>query len=185
MSCPSVPKVLTSLLVVVIMTGCSQDSGYTDLDQFMSAARDAPRGVVEPLPEFQTYEAFRYGAADRRAPFEPPQEVQLSMENAQQDSDSNIRPDENRSREPLERFEVGRLTMVGTLQRTAEGEEGLYALIADGSGGIHRVTRGNYMGENHGRIRRILETRIELIEIISDGRGGWIERPRTVSLEER
>lgn len=185
MSCRMVPKILMPMLLGLLVAGCSQDSSYSDLDEFMSTARDAPRGVVEPLPEFQAYEAFRYGAADRRAPFEPPQEVQLSMEEEDKGPESKVSPDENRSREPLERFEIGSLVMVGTLQRTAEGEEGLYALIGDGSGGVHRVRRGNYMGENHGQIRRISETRIELVEIISDGRGGWIERPRTVSLEER
>jgi len=182
MSCRNLPKVLALLLAGSVVAGCSQDTGYSDLDQFMREARDAPRGVVEPLPEFQAYEAFSYRSADRRAPFEPPQEVQLSMEE-ERTPESDIRPDENRPREPLERFEIGDLTMVGTLQRSVD--DSLHALISDNSGGVHRVREGNYMGKNHGRVRRISETRIELIEIISDGRGGWIERPRTVSLEER
>lgn len=184
MSCRNVPKVLLPLLVGVIMTGCSQGSSYNDLDEFMREARNAPRGSVEPLPQFQAYEAFRYSAADQRSPFEPPQEVQLSMEE-EKGPKSDIKPDENRPKEPLERFEIGELKMVGTLKRSGEGKGELYALIADGSGGVHRVRQGNYMGESHGRIRRITETRIELIEIISDGRGGWIERPRTITLEEQ
>jgi type IV pilus assembly protein PilP len=38
------------------------------------------------------------------------------------------------------------------------------------------------MGTDHGRIQDIAETAIELIEIVPDGTGGWVERARTVSL---
>ncbi|MEC7728529.1 MAG: pilus assembly protein PilP, partial [Pseudomonadota bacterium] len=52
------------------------------------------------------------------------------------------------------------------------------------TGGIHRVRTGNYMGQNYGRIVGVSETRIELIEIVPNGRGGWVERPRSLTLEE-
>jgi type IV pilus assembly protein PilP len=68
--------------------------------------------------------------------------------------------------------------MVGTL---AQGPR-TYALVQDGDGGVHRVQRGDYMGTDHGRIQDIAETAIELIEIVPDGTGGWVERARTVSL---
>jgi type IV pilus assembly protein PilP len=38
------------------------------------------------------------------------------------------------------------------------------------------------MGTDHGRISRISEASIDLIEIVPDGVGGWVERERTVSL---
>ena len=91
------------------------------------------------------------------------------------------RPDLDRPREVLENFDLKSLAMVGTLQ----GVEGnLFALIRDNSGGIHRVRTGNYMGQNYGRIVGVSETRIELIEIVPNGRGGWVERPRSLSLDE-
>jgi len=71
--------------------------------------------------------------------------------------------------------------MVGTLQG-ASGS--LFALIQDEVGGIHRVRAGNYMGQNYGRVIGVNETRIELIEIVPNGRGGWVERPRSLTLEE-
>ncbi len=171
------------VLLGVVLTGCSADESYQDLDEFMGEARDAPRGEVESLPEFQAYEAFEYTAADRRAPFSPPEEVTLAREEEDEDeAQPEIEPDENRPTEPLERFSISDLTMVGTLQREEEGV--LYALVSDNQGGVHRVTVGNYMGENHGRVERVTDSQIRLTEIISDGRGGWVERPRTVSLEE-
>jgi len=38
------------------------------------------------------------------------------------------------------------------------------------------------MGRNHGRIVAIKNDRINLIEIVPDGHGGWLERPRTLAL---
>ena len=60
-----------------------------------------------------------------------------------------------------------------------------WSLIDDGAGQIHRVTVGNYVGRNHGRIVQVTENRTDVIEIIPDGEGGWVERPRTLSLKEK
>ena len=65
-------KAWMSICLVSFLTACSQGSGFSDLDKFMADTRAKPRGHVEPLPEFKAYEAFSYSAADRRAPFEPP-----------------------------------------------------------------------------------------------------------------
>lgn len=165
--------------LVMFLTACSQEGGFSDLDKFMADTRAKPRGHIEPLPEFKAYEAFSYSAADRRAPFEPPIDVQLTMVDNEPVSD--VEPDLDRPREVLENFDLKSLHMVGTLQRV---EAGLFALIKDGTGGIHRVRVGNYMGQNYGRIVGISETRIELIEIVPNGRGGWVERPRSLTLDE-
>lgn len=172
-------KAWLGVCLVSLLTACTQDSGFSDLDQFMAETRAKPRGHVEPLPEFKAYEAFTYSAADRRAPFEPPVDVQLTMVDDQPVSD--VEPDLDRPREVLENFDLKELSMVGTLQ----GPTGnLFALIRDSSGGIHRVRAGNYMGQNYGRIVGVSETRIELIEIVPNGSGGWVERPRSLSLDE-
>lgn len=172
-------KAWLGVCLVSLLTACTQESGFSDLDQFMAETRAKPRGHVEPLPEFKAYEAFTYSAADRRAPFEPPVDVQLTMVDDQPVSD--VEPDLDRPREVLENFDLKELSMVGTLQ----GPTGnLFALIRDNSGGIHRVRAGNYMGQNYGRIVGVSETRIELIEIVPNGSGGWIERPRSLSLDE-
>lgn len=165
--------------VAALLTGCSQGSGFADLDQFMAETRAKPRGHVEPLPEFKAYEAFTYSAADRRAPFEPPIDVQLTM--LDEDDGGTVEPDLDRPREVLENYGLTDLKMVGTLTGT---EGNIFALISDSDGGVHRVRRGNYMGANYGRIVGISETRVEVMEIVPNGRGGWVERPRTLSLDE-
>lgn len=172
-------KAWLGVCLVSLLTACSQGGGFSDLDKFMAEARAKPRGHVEPLPEFKAYEAFSYSAADRRSPFEPPIDVQLTM--VEQQPVSEVEPDLDRPREVLENFDIKALSMVGTLQ----GPSGdLYALVKDSTGGIHRVKAGNYMGQNYGRIVGVSETRIELIEIVPNGRGGWVERPRSLTLNE-
>lgn len=55
-------------------------------------------------------------------------------------------------------------------------------LIKTPDGEIERVQLGNYMGMNQGRIIEITPTRIDLLEIVPDGRDGYIERPRSLVL---
>jgi type IV pilus assembly protein PilP len=91
----------------------------------------------------------------------------------------DIRPDPDRVREYLEQFAIDTLDMVGTLQKP-EGD--LWALIRDGEGGVVKVRKGEYMGRNHGRVVSVDNDRVNLIEIVPDGQGGWLERPRTLAL---
>lgn len=179
----SLPRTLMVATLGLTLVGCSQSEGYKDLDEFMAEARNKPQGRIEPLPEFESYEAFSYGASGARSPFEPPADVEFEEEDDDDEPESDISPDQDRPTEPLERFSIGDLTMVGTLQRAEEGA--LYALVRDNQGGIHRVTVGDYMGQNYGRVESVTETRIELREIVSDGDEGWVKRPRTLSLSSQ
>ena len=70
--------------------------------------------------------------------------------------------------------------MVGTLYIG----ETMYGLVQTSDGLIHRVVPGNYMGQNDGRITDISESEIALVEIISDGIGGYIERDAAVGLSD-
>ena len=58
----------------------------------------------------------------------------------------------------------------------------ILALIQTPDGEIERVQIGNYMGLNEGRIVAISPTQIDLMEIVPDGRDGFIERPRSLVL---
>ena len=89
-----------------------------------------------------------------------------------------MRPDAERSREFLEQFPLDTLRMVGTMQL---GDTN-YGLIQTSDGLIHRVVPGNYMGQNDGRISTVTESDIELVEIISDGIGGYLERQAAIAL---
>lgn len=172
---------ITVMGCVLSLTGCMGNDGFADLDRYMKETDAAPQGKIEPLPEVQVYRVFTYSAASRRSPFLPPQDVVVTEIKIQQDQ-SNVRPDLDRVPEVLESFALGELRMVGTLQRNVN--DVLWALISDNSGSVHMARQGQYMGKNHGKIINIEPGRLDLIEIVPNGYGGWLERPRTISLDD-
>lgn len=164
--------------VLLLLAGCSSDRDIADLKQFMQETLDKPRGRIAPIPVFNPYEYFSYSASGLRSPFELPvvEEVEILSQQGR-----NIHPDTNRRKEHLERFTLGSLSMMGTLQKKEDGV--IWALIKDGNGSVVRIKAGNYMGQNHGRVTEINEQYIKLIETVPNGVGGWIERPRTLAID--
>lgn len=167
--------------VLLTLTACSSNNGFSDLDRFMKEMDAKPRGRIDPLPEVKVYRAFTYSAANRRSPFLPPEDVVVNDVEIQKDQ-STVKPNLDRAKEVLESYALGQLRMVGTLQRGPA--EVLWALISDNEGGVHMAKVGQYMGKNHGRIVDIVDGRLDLIEIVPNGYGGWLERPRIISLED-
>jgi type IV pilus assembly protein PilP len=157
------------------MVGCSSGE-FTDLDEFMAEKRARPGGVIAPIPPFKAYKVFSYSATTLRSPFDRPIEIR---EITQLQSVSTVKPDDNRAKEFLEQFTFDSLSMVGSLSRSNVD----WTLIQDPEGGVHRVKVGNFLGRNHGRIVEMTEVYIAVIEIVSDGNEGWVERPRSIRLE--
>lgn len=169
-------KNLILLFVASVALGaCGGD--MDDLDRFINEIKARPGGRIEPLPEITPYEVFTYTADAHgfRSPFVPD-----SPQVAGGPADGGTRPDETRSREFLESFPLDTLRMVGTLQLGGVN----FGLVQTSDGLIHRVIQGNYMGQNDGRIIEIRDSEIELIEIISDGIGGYLEREAAVALAD-
>lgn len=165
------------LMLIALLVGCDSSNDFTDLQGFMADVKAKPKGAIEPLPKFQAYEAFTYNAAALRSPFQPPIKIDLVQ---REKGSKEIKPDETRVKQFLEGFNIETFEMVGTLKN----ETGSYALVK-GAGGVHRVRAGDYLGRNHGKIMTIDESKIDVMEIVPDGEGGWLERPRTLPLKER
>jgi type IV pilus assembly protein PilP len=155
--------------------GLSACGGGDDLDAYINQIKARPGGRIEPLPEITPYEVFSYTADVQgiRSPFRPdtPQST---------GGGGGPRPDVERSREYLESFPLDTLRMVGTL----DINDTSYGLVQTADGLIHRVIPGNYLGQNDGRITEISESEIGVVEIISDGIGGYIERDAAISLSD-
>ena len=161
-------------LAAVGLTACGGDND--DLDQYINEIKAKPGGRIDPLPEVTPYEIFTYvaDAENVRSPFTP------DLPQAAAGAGIGLRPDEGRSREFLEDFPLDSLRMVGTLDMG----QTVYGLVQTSDGLIHRVVPGNYMGQNDGRITDVSESEIEMVEIISDGIGGYIERDAAISLSD-
>ncbi len=171
-------KFFLLLFCLVFLFACSSGGEHEDLRGYIQDTKARPAGNIEPLPAFKPYEAFVYSAAAQRSPFDRPLEVKRRIISA---SNSNVTPDFNRTKEFLEGFDLGAIKMVGNLEKKGV----LWALLSDPTGTIHWVKTGNYIGKNYGRIVETAENKIELIEIVSDGLDGWVERPRIIALSEQ
>ena len=162
-------------MAALLLTGCGGD--MDDLDQYINSVKARPGGRIEPLPEITPYEVFTYvaDAEGLRSPFQPDLPEQAASSNV-----GGTRPDPDRSREFLEQFSLDTLRMVGTMN---QGETA-YGLVQTSDGLIHRVVAGQYMGQNDGRIISISESEIQLVEIIADGIGGYVERQAALDLTD-
>lgn len=166
---------VSGLLAMALLAGCS--ASFEDVQSQMEAIRQKPRGKVEPPPEFNPMPTFTYAAHQLRSPFSPP----VTSEELALNSGKKVEPDLNRPQEYLERFNLEALRLRGTLQKP---NGPLYALIEDSNGGVQRVKSGNYIGKNQGRIVEITAAQVSIVEIVPDGRDGWVERPRSLTLSE-
>jgi len=164
--------------MIVVLSGCTDSGKHDDLHEYIDEKKRRPSGQIDPLPPFVPYQSFSYGAMTMRSPFDPPVE---DMQQLIRGKKSTLKPDLNREKEYLEEFNIASLAMVGTLEKDGT----LWALIDDGNGGIHRVTEGNYMGKNHGRIVSTKSRQIDIIEIVPDGADGWVERPKALVIVEK
>jgi len=165
------------LLVVLAAAGLSACANDTDdLRAYIDEVKARPGGRIPPLPDIVPAPSYVYEAADRRSPFVP-DTPQARVSN---NPDSVTGPDPNRPREFLEQFPLDTLRMVGTLELNS----GAYGLVQSSDGLIHRVRVGNHLGQNYGRVTAVADAEIQLVEIISDGLGGYLERPAAVGLSD-
>lgn len=164
------------LMLVVGLGGCTMGRG--DLEQWVAAEKAKKGAPLEALPVVKTFETFEYKDQDLRDPFSPSPEEQRQ---AQTSTGSGPQPDQNRPKEPLESFPLDSLAMVGTIGVGGAAE----GLVKDTDGVVHRVHVNNYLGQNYGRITLIAEDHIELVELIPNGSGGWMERQASIALGDK
>ncbi len=160
-------------LVCALMGGLAACSSADDqLSSFIAETKKQAGGRVEPLPEVKPYQSFVYSAASLRSPFLP-----ASPGGA---AGAGVRPDSKRNREFLEQFPLDTLKMVGTLKLAGQN----YGLVQTKDGLVHRVVPGNYLGTSDGKVIDISPSKIQVIEIVPDGLGGYMERAAALALNE-
>jgi type IV pilus assembly protein PilP len=158
--------------VVLALSACGRAND--DLRSYIDDVKTRPGGRIEPLPPVHPAPTFVYEAGERRSPFVPDTPQRRVSDNPNAVSG----PDPNRPREFLEQFPLDTMHMVGTLaDRRAS-----FGLVKTADGLVHRVTVGNHLGQNYGRVIKITDSEIQLVEIIPDGIGGYLERPAKIAL---
>lgn len=170
-------RLVLAVFAVVALAGCTRGvtSSYGDapnLKGWVAEVKTRPAPPLDPLPIMQQFESFEYAAHDLRDPF--------SNAFTDRDNSGGLRPDSDRRKVPLEQFPLDSLDMVGTLGQGS----GTVALVMAPDKVTYRVSRGEYLGQSDGRATGVYEDRIELVELVSDGAGGWLERPASLALED-
>ncbi|PTU31274.1 pilus assembly protein PilP [Stenotrophobium rhamnosiphilum] len=166
----------TAVLMVVSLSACS--IGMSDLEEFVAQEKAKKSTKIEPIPQIKQYEAFAYVENGRRDPFvsADPDRRPAGAPGAA----GALAPDIHRNREALEEFPLDGLRMLGIIQ--ANGKT--YALVRAPDKIVHRVTRGDHLGQNYGTITKVDDTEIKLTEIIPDGFGGWMQRLASLALAQ-
>lgn len=167
-----------SLPLVLGLAGCSRGVTSTpgeapNLEKWVAEVKARPAPPLDPLPVMQQFETFEYNAYAMRDPF--------STAFTDEGGGNGPRPDSQRRKQTLEQFPLDSLDMVGTLG----GGRNVIALVMAPDKVTYRVQPGNYLGQSDGRVTAVFEDRIELVELVPDGAGGWLERPATVALEDQ
>ncbi len=171
---PRIALAATATLAIALTAGCGHS--MSNLKAYVAKINARKSNRIEPLPKFRTFASFAYEPGDRREPFEP-----IRHDDAPVHKDNGIRPDMDRPRDPLEKFPLGSLEMLGTLRASGH----TYALIHAPDGIVHRAPVGTHAGQNYGEIIKITDTQVALIEIIPDGLGGYEKRPAAIVMSKK
>jgi type IV pilus assembly protein PilP len=169
-------KTLFVLASLTTLTACQQD--ISDLQAYVAQVNARPPGIVDPIPEQRPYLSYTY-PQNKRDPFNSV-ELRPKKQEKKKVVNKGVPLDINRPPELLESYPLDSLNYVGTvtLNKTQ------WALIKVGNGTVHRAKKGNFMGENHGKIMEIRDTKIILQETVSNGLGGYKHKENSIELSK-
>lgn len=169
-------RLLAILLAVSMLTACGES--LDDLNSYIATINARPAEPIQPIPPVRTYTPYAYEGLTGRDPFR--QSLSEGSDDVASSQGVGPRPNFERAKEYLERYELDTLGMVGTFAK----DTNYWALVRDPEGVIHRVPAGDYIGKNHGQVVAIRDNEIQLSELISDGAGGWLVREASIALDE-
>ena len=173
---PSHIQLLAVLVLGAGMAGCTENG--VELQQWMQETKQSTKVSVPKLSEPKKFIPFLYDSKRSVDPYNP-NKLLVALARAHGNSNSMLKPDMERRREPLESYPLDTLKMVGTMAKPGT----TYALLqADKT--VFQAKVGNYVGQNFGLVTKISDTGVELKEIVQDASGDWVERQAKLELQE-
>ena len=165
-------------MVSLAVAGCGQKSGIEDLREFTEEAYKNQKPAVEPLPALRPTSVFVYTASDQTDPFS---KLNLRL---QEDEPEDLgggeehAPDPTRKQEPLEAHPIDQLKLVGIINQ--DGVD--WAIVEAPDQTVHRVTKGNYLGQNHGEIIAVRDRQVQIEQRVQNEVGRWEREPASLVL---
>lgn len=162
-----ITRLVTTLVILLGLFACG-DKPHASLEKYVREVKSRNSHQIEPVPQPKPHEHYAYPKTHTRNPF---------MKVVEQDGLG--RPDLSRPKEPLEAFALDSLRMVGTVHHN----DRLWAVMAAPDGAVYRVSVGNYMGQNFGKIKKIDEQEVIVEETVTAATG-WESRSSKLALSE-
>jgi type IV pilus assembly protein PilP len=144
-----------------------------DLQEFTKNATRGKKPRIEPLPKIRPHKTFVYEAQRLNDPFS-----RANLARPKPAPSKGESPDLNRRKEPLERYPLDSLRMVGTLSQ----KQDQWVVLRAPDGTVHRVQEGNFVGQNYGVIVAIKETKTRVREMIQGPNGNWVKREASIAI---
>jgi type IV pilus assembly protein PilP len=163
------------------VAGCSA-SGDDELRLWMAEQKTQTRPRIAPISEPKQFKPESYAQVTAVEPFSS-QKLTQALKRESMQSPANgalIAPELARRKEALESFPLDSMVLVGSMVRAGQP-----VALVKVDNLLYQVRPGNHLGQNYGRVTKIVETEVTLREIVQDAVGEWIERTATLQLQER
>jgi type IV pilus assembly protein PilP len=163
--------ILAVTAVAFAIAGCSPVD--QDMPRELQELTANINGKIEPLPTYKPYTATPYAVGNLADPFAA-MKVQVAVGDIKEQKGS---PDTKRVRDPLESFAVETLQFNGTIV-----QRGVVHALVTAQDNLYTVKLGDYLGQNFGRVIKISENEIILMEKLQEPSGEWVEHQKPLAL---
>ena len=149
-------------------------SAVESLEAYIQRIKMRPSSKISSFPSLKIPPAHTYGSSRKRDPF-------------QKAAGSNtFQPDLKRAKQPLEAYALDALRMAGSFHQLgkAKHHNQPQAIIVTPDGKAMPVKIGDYMGRNYGKVNKITNQEVVVMETIRT-HGGWEKRPTSLKLADQ
>lgn len=170
-------KIVSAAFLLSVLTACGNGDDV-EIKTWMEQVKKETPTRVTPVTEPKLFVPVSYESGDLIDPFDS-SKLSVVFARMKAANDNGLKPDFDRPKEALEGYPLESLSMVGTI----ENKKTLQALIRVEKA-VYPVIVGAYVGLNFGKIVRITDSRVELLERVQDSSGEWTERKASLELQE-
>lgn len=174
-------KTAVLLWVIGLLTACGSSS-RDELSQWMAEQKAQTQPNIKPVSAPRPFKPESYQLFTELDPFSKQKLIMVLSKEASQAGATSalIAPELARRKEPLEEFPLDTMTLVGSMVRDKKP----VGLVKVGPL-LYQVKLGDHLGQNYGKVVKIVENEVILREIVQDAVGEWIERTASLLLQER